>query len=475
MWVSYRTNLFRVSPEHLRQATSEEVASQDVVLREFEEQAVNTQSPGTQTGFYDISEQGGTPFGGTQAAGQSRSAHGEPEPERSSPNSPERNESSSRAAPAEEPVPQSVPQSEPQEVFGDNQEAIDTPIPDDEESGALVLVAKKSDGEGAKELDPKKFDEAERQLFDKSDLKEITSWREKESMDELTEEQSKEVVANKPGRIIHGRSRVLRTNKAATEEDDPIAKSRIIVPGHNDMDIGKFRSDAPTAPQLALYMMLVITAGHDWILQRFDVETAFLNGVPLGREVYARAPLGFKNVNPNTLWKINKGVFGLQEAPRLWWLKFRGDLIEMGWIELRYIKAVFILLDEKGKLIGILVIHVDDGLCAGKGRQFDQALTRLYDRLPIKGQTGSTTFSGRYIEQKEDCSFVVSQPSYLKDVAPIEIAKERKKQKDSPVTASEKTAFRSLVQKLAWPSRTTNPLLAFEVSNFQQTVEQATV
>ena len=186
------------------------------------------------------------------------------------------------------------------------------------------------------------------------------------------------------------------------------------------------------------------------------------------------APLGFKNVNPNTLWKIKKDVFGLQEAPRLWWLKFRGDLIEMGWIELRYIKAVFILL-EKGRLIGILVIHVDDGLCAGKGRQFDQALSRLYERLPIKGQTGSTTFSGRYIEQKEDCSFVVSQPSYLKDVAPIEIAKERKKQKDSPVTASEKTAFRSLVQKLAWPSRTTNPLLAFEVSDFQQKVEIATV
>ena len=127
-------------------------------------------------------------------------------------------------------------------------------------------------------------------MFDKSDLKEITAWRDKESMEELTEKQSSTIVANKPGRIIPGRSRVLRTNKAATEADDPIAKSRIIVPGHNDMDIGKFRSDAPTAPQLALYMMLVITAGHEWILQSFDVETAFLNGIPLGREVYAIAP-----------------------------------------------------------------------------------------------------------------------------------------------------------------------------------------
>ena len=79
-------------------------------------------------------------------------------------------------------------------------------------------------------------------------------------MDELTEKQSSLVIADKPRRIIPDRTRVLHTNKAATEADDPIAKSRIIVPGHNDMDICKFRSDAPTAPPLAVYLMLVITA-----------------------------------------------------------------------------------------------------------------------------------------------------------------------------------------------------------------------
>ena len=51
--------------------------------------------------------------------------------------------------------------------------------------------------------------------------------------------------------------------------------------------------------------------------------------------------------------------------------------MELGWIELRYIKAVFILLDKKHKLVGIVVIHVDDGLCAGKGLQFEKALENL--------------------------------------------------------------------------------------------------
>ena len=59
------------------------------------------------------------------------------------------------------------------------QDPIDIPVPDladDLEAGALVVAPKKSDGKGAKELDPKLFNEAEKAMFDKSDLKEITAW-----------------------------------------------------------------------------------------------------------------------------------------------------------------------------------------------------------------------------------------------------------------------------------------------------------
>ena len=58
-----------------------------------------------------------------------------------------------------------------------------------------------------------------------------------------------------------------------------IAKSRFVVPGHNDQDLGQFRSDSPTAPQLSLYFLMVISAAYGWDLMSFDVETAFLNGV----------------------------------------------------------------------------------------------------------------------------------------------------------------------------------------------------
>ena len=83
-----------------------------------------------------------------------------------------------------------------------------------------------------------------------------------------------------PGRIISGRARVLRTKRG---EGDLQAKSRIIVPGDRDQGLGEFRSDAPTAPQVCLYNLLAIAASKGWPLQAFDVATAFLNGVKLGR------------------------------------------------------------------------------------------------------------------------------------------------------------------------------------------------
>ena len=108
VWVSCRTNLFRVSPEHLRQATPEEAVSQDVVLREFEEQAVNTQIPGTQTGFYDISSQGGTPFGG-HMGNRSRATSGvEPEPEVVGTPTPNPSSPSSTAMPTPQTLPQAM-------------------------------------------------------------------------------------------------------------------------------------------------------------------------------------------------------------------------------------------------------------------------------------------------------------------------------------------------------------------------------
>ena len=53
------------------------------------------------------------------------------------------------------------------------------------------------------------------------------------------------------------------------------------------------------------------------------------------REIYCRPPKdGLPGVHPDSLLKVNAGVYGLREAPRLWYLKANRILLEAGWEEL---------------------------------------------------------------------------------------------------------------------------------------------
>ena len=63
----------------------------------------------------------------------------------------------------------------------------------------------------------------------------------------------------------------------------------------------------------------------------FDVKTIFLSGKDHDRELYFRPPKeGLPGVEEGSLIKIIKGVRGLKEAPRLWYLKAKETLFKCG-------------------------------------------------------------------------------------------------------------------------------------------------
>ncbi len=89
-------------------------------------------------------------------------------------------------------------------------------------------------------------------------------------------------------------------------------------------------------------------------------------------------------INPSRLWKLRKGIFGLTEAPRLWWLGARGDLLERGWSEVKAAPATFILKNTKNQLCGLSVLHDDGGLLRGSGELYEASLRKLRKRVPLK-------------------------------------------------------------------------------------------
>lgn len=71
-------------------------------------------------------------------------------------------------------------------------------------------------------------------------------------------------------------------------------------------------SNKPTTIRLVLSLAI----SQKWIMRQCDVQNAFLHGV-LHEEVYMSQPPGFIDRNfPNHVYKLQKSLYGLIQAPR---------------------------------------------------------------------------------------------------------------------------------------------------------------
>ena len=99
-----------------------------------------------------------------------------------------------------------------------------------------------------KELDPRHFDNEEAKQFEKSDLAEWEAWEKNKVVQRLSPEEARRVPEH---RVFRVPARVVRTNKAALGSKLLQAKSRIVLPGHTDPDLGMVRTDSPTTQESA--------------------------------------------------------------------------------------------------------------------------------------------------------------------------------------------------------------------------------
>jgi hypothetical protein len=141
-------------------------------------------------------------------------------------------------------------------------------------------------------------------------------------------------------------------------------------------------------------------------------------------------------------------VFGLKEAPRLWYLAARKRCQEAGFEELHTAKSTFVVRNSDGTPAGMLVLHVDDGCWAGEGPAFAKAQKRLRGLLNMgKEESGDFVALGRHVTQRSDGSIHLHQDEYIKQVTTIYIPKERRSQPESPVTDDERKWFEEHLEK----------------------------
>ena len=133
-------------------------------------------------------------------------------------------------------------------------------------------------------------------------------------------------------KILQPRFALTDKNDGLRTESHPLpiqASSRLVVPSSKDRSNldGRLRRDAPTGPRIAQHILFSIAAFFThWYLIAAGIKSAFLKGDPyLSRELYLYAVDETRNppipLLPGQLCRVLKGIFGLADAPREWWLR----------------------------------------------------------------------------------------------------------------------------------------------------------
>eukprot|EP00913_Durusdinium_trenchii_P021584 g20282.t1 len=329
----------------------------------------------------------------------------------------------------------------------------------------VMILKLKQNG---KELDPRWFNEQEKKAFDLSDAKEWEQWLNNEVVQKVLPAELTKVPRHQ---IFKAPLRMVRTNKAAAATLPLVAKSRLVVPGHRDPDLGGFRTDAPTVGATATKIAKAIAQARGWVLWSFDVTTAFLSGERTDREIYVRAPpeglsktKQMEAVTGGQLFRVLKSAYGLTEAPRLWYLKACKLLAETPLKELDIAKATFAAWDGNGTW-AILCLHVDDGLLMGSAT--DPRFTALKAQInPLLWQSLPLTFLGVDLERSGD-----SMKKYVEEIRLPEMEKEAP---EKVLDAGGLTKYRQLIMRLRWPAQQVMPHLLYEISRLAQRVSGAT-
>lgn len=151
------------------------------------------------------------------------------------------------------------------------------------------------------------------------------------------------------------------------------------------------------------------------------------------------------------LARAKKGIFGLADSPRRWYLRLNKSVTKLGWVRSELDAALWFLWSEDGgRLEGMLLSHVDDLLMGGNDRAH-RLLLELGRELGFGSlETGSFTYCGKKIEQFADFSIKISMTEYHENVKAIPIPNDRKKQLDDQLTPTEHRQLRGLLGSLQW-------------------------
>jgi hypothetical protein len=156
---------------------------------------------------------------------------------------------------------------------------------------------------------------------------------------------------------------------------------------------------SPVVCQDTLHTLIAIGAKHDMEIHQLDFVGAYFHA-KLDEEIFVTQPDKY-NDGTNHVYKLNKVLYGLKQAGRVWNQTLHDYLTRLKYEQLQSNHCVYIKQSTHGDII--LAIHVDDLLMLADSTQLmNQAKKELQMEFPVKDLGEAKQLLG--LEISRDCS-----------------------------------------------------------------------
>jgi hypothetical protein len=117
----------------------------------------------------------------------------------------------------------------------------------------------------------------------------------------------------------------------------------------------------PTARLKSLRVVLHITAVNDWVIEQYNVKTAFLNSILPEDEVqYMEQPPGFAELDKQAyVWRLLRSLYGMRQSSRIWNRALHALFLSWGFACSECEWCVYLQHSDNGD-VSIVIVHVDN-------------------------------------------------------------------------------------------------------------------
>ncbi|GJZ52615.1 putative ribonuclease H-like domain-containing protein [Tanacetum coccineum] len=169
-----------------------------------------------------------------------------------------------------------------------------------------------------------------------------------------------------------------------------INKARLVAQGYTQEEgIDYDEVFAPIVKTEAIRLVLAYASFKDSVVYQMDAKSDFLYG-KIEEEMYVCQPPGFEDLDfPDRVYKVEKALYGLHQAPKAWYETLSTYLLDNGFQRGKFDKTLFIKR-HKGDIL-LVQVYVDDIVFGSTRKELCLAFEKMmHKKFQMKVKIAST-------------------------------------------------------------------------------------